>query len=195
MGPDEHHLGPIGASHDADALFERVYPAVVGLVLRVVDRSGRDRESQRLAAAEAVEVMVWARWRRLPDTDGSVARIAGRVLDRCVSLIEHRADRVPLPGGVSIEDLVDDDVLDDGAGHEWGTAGVRLDELHAVLAGADRRARRVGACVLAAGLPLEDAAALLDLRGDETVAALATVGERLTAHRRDAARVAASLGR
>ncbi len=185
---------PTDRGSEADALFMRVYPAMVGLVRRIIDRDGSDRAALRTAEDVAVDVMAWARTRRLHDTDEATTRIAGRTLDRCVDLLLRPGLQVPLPPGLEVEDLADGDVLDDGARLEWTTSGLRLEELHVALADTDRRTRRVGTCCLAAGLSPEDTAALLDLRGDETVQALARIGEQLTAHRRSAA-LGATTGR
>jgi DNA-directed RNA polymerase specialized sigma24 family protein len=187
---DVQHAGPIARRSEAHELFVRVYPAIVGLVRRVLDRPGVDVRSLTDAEQVAVEVMAWARSRRLADSDAAVVRIASRALDRCLERIEGSARRVPLPMGLVVEDLADDDVLDDGARVEWTTAGLRLGELHDALRDAPVRVRHVGVCCLGAGLAPEDVAALLDLRGDETLAALAEVAERLTGQRRS--RVAGS---
>ncbi len=184
METDVQHAGPIARRSEAHELFVRVYPAVVGLIRRVLDRPGVDVRSLADAEQIAVEIMAWARLRRLPDSDAAVTRIAARALDRCLERIEGSARRVPLPTGLVVEDLADDDVLDDGARLEWTTTGIRLGELHEALRDAPVRVRRVGVCCVGAGLAPEDVAALLDLRGDETLAALGELAERLTGLRR-----------
>ena len=130
METDVQHAGPIARRSEAHELFVRVYPAVVGLVRRVLDRPGVDVRSLADAEQVAVEVMAWARRRRLADSDAAVTRIAARALDRCLERIEGSPRRVPLPTGLVVEDLADDDVLDDGARIEWTTSGFRLGELH-----------------------------------------------------------------
>ncbi|MBU6217040.1 MAG: hypothetical protein KGR17_10600, partial [Acidobacteria bacterium] len=130
METDVQHAGPIARRSEAHELFVRVYPAVVGLIRRVLDRPGVDVRSLADAEQIAVEIMAWARLRRLPDSDAAVTRIAARALDRCLERIEGSARRVPLPTGLVVEDLADDDVLDDGARLEWTTTGIRLGELH-----------------------------------------------------------------
>ncbi len=184
METDVQHARPIARRSEAHELFVRVYPAVVGLIRRVLDRPGVDVRSLADAEQIAVEIMAWARLRRLPDSDAAVTRIAARALDRCLERIEGSARRVPLPTGLVVEDLADDDVLDDGARLEWTTTGIRLGELHEALRDAPVRVRRVGVCCVGAGLAPEDVAALLDLRGDETLAALGELAERLTGLRR-----------
>lgn len=185
METDVQHAGPIARRSEAHEFFVRVYPAVVGLVRRVLDRPGVDVRSLADAEQVAVEVMAWARRRRLADSDAAVTRIAARALDRCLERIEGSLRRVPLPVGLVVEDLADDDVLDDGARVEWTTTGIRLGELHDAVRDAPVRVRRVAVCCIGAGLAPEDVAALLDLRGDETLAALAEVADRLTALRRN----------
>lgn len=187
METEVQRPGPTARGSEAHELFVRVYPAVVGLVRRVLDRPGVDARSLVEAERVAVETMAWARSRRLADTDAAVTRITSRVLDRCLGFLDGSARRVPLPPGLAAEDLADDDVLDDGARVEWTTTGLRLGELHDVLRDAPVRVRRVGVCCLGAGLAPEDVAALLDLRGDETLAALAEVADRLTTQRRSRA--------
>jgi hypothetical protein len=182
---DVQHAGPVARRSGAHELFVRVYPAVVGLVRRVLDRPGVDLRSLADAEQVAVEVMAWARRRRLADSDASVTRITARALDQCLERIEGSARRVPLPMGLVVEDLADDDVLDDGARVEWTTSGFRLGELHDAVRDAPVRVRRVAVCCIGAGLAPEDVAALLDLRGDETLAALAEVADRITALRRN----------
>ncbi len=184
METDVQHARPIARRSEAHELFVRVYPAVVGLIRRVLDRPGVDVRSLADAEQIAVEIMAWARLRRLPDSDAAVTRIAARALDRCLERIEGSARRVPLPTGLVVEDLADDDVLDDGARLEWTTTGIRLGELHEALRDAPVGVRRVGVCCVGAGLAPEDVAALLDLRGDETLAALGELAERLTGLRR-----------
>ncbi len=181
MEIDVQHAGPVARRSGAHELFVRVYPAVVGLVRRVLDRPGVDLRSLADAEQVAVEVMAWARRRRLADSDASVTRITARALDQCLERIEGSARRVPLPMGLVVEDLADTI----GQFEHARRPGFRLGELHDAVRDAPVRVRRVAVCCIGAGLAPEDVAALLDLRGDETLAALAEVADRITALRRN----------
>ena len=167
-----------------DALFERVYPAIVGIVVRIIDRDQVSADGLRIGRDVATDVLVTARAKHLDDADDSVTRVVSWALDRCLGLLDGIDARVPLPPGITASDLADADVLADGAGLEWTLEGIALEELRIALRDLSARCRRVGLLCLGAGLSLEDASALLDLRGDEATAALAEVGERMCLRRR-----------
>ena len=167
-----------------DALFERAYPAVIGIVVRIIDRDRESADALRIGREVATEVLVTARSKHLDDADDSMTRVVGWTLDRCLGLLDGIDVRVPLPPGITAADLADADVLAEGAGLEWTLEGLALDELRIALRDLPARVRRVGLLCLGAGLSLEDTAALLDLRGDEATAALAEVGERMCVRRR-----------
>lgn len=189
IAPDDHRLAA-----GFDALFDRVYPALVGLARRVADPGRSDPGSRSVATDVAVEVMAWGRRRRLDDSDRSVSRLVGRTLDRSLTLLEDPPHLCPLPPDLEPSDLLDADVLPPDVERSWSTLGIPSRELRTALVDVDRRVRRVGLASLGAGLSLEDVAALLDLRGDEALDALAEVAERLTVRRRDRLRSAASSG-
>ena len=167
-----------------DALFQRAYPAVIGIVVRIIDRDLTSADALRVGRDVATDVLTVARSKHLDDTDESVTRVVSWAADRCLGLLDGLETRVPLPPGITAADLADADVLAEGAGLEWTVEGMALEELRIALRDLPARVRRVGLLCLGAGLSLEDTAALLDLRGDEATSALAEVGERMCVRRR-----------
>lgn len=171
------HGGPHTAPADAvdpvdpvDAWFDRVYPQVVGVVRRVLDRDGRVPSSTTLA--EQVCTEAFSR-RRGPgrDQERATTAVLGRALDLCLDeLVGH-------PGSVPVRpELVGDEFA---AGDV-----VSLSELQTALSSMRRDDRRVGLLVLAAGYSPADAAALLQVPLDEVLGHLGRVGTRLEDGRR-----------
>ncbi|MBM3662147.1 MAG: hypothetical protein FJW94_04530 [Actinobacteria bacterium] len=175
-------------------LLDRSFAGVVGLVRRVSDPSRSDPASLRAAVDIAVEVFAWARIRNLGDTDAGLTRVVRRALDRSLPLLTRPAHLCPLPVDLVPADLLDADLLTPETVTAWSTVGLSSQELRTALNDVDRNARRVGLATLGAQLTLEDTSALLDLRGDEALDALAEVAEQLTAHRRSSLRPSARTG-
>ncbi len=189
----ERGQGEPGGFDGFEPLFTRVFPAVVGLLRRVADPVGADPGCRNAAVDRSVEAFAWARVRHLDDSDRSVARVVARALDSGLELLVDPAHLCPLPADVEPADLLDGDVLTAELAQSWATLGIPSPELHTALVDVDRRARRVGLASLGAGLVLEDVAALLDLRGDHALDALAEVAERLTVRRRQRSGAAAGV--
>ena len=179
---------------DFDLSFERVYPAVVGIARRVLDR---DRSatpgSDRAADDIAVEVMTKARVHHFGDTDRAAEHIVGWTADVCLSRIIGHPGRVALPDGARADDLLTADLLEDGVGTEWDVHGLALWELQEALSGARRWDRRVGLLCLGCGLSPLHTAVVLGLKADAVTASLARVGVRLSDRRRVSAEVESPL--
>lgn len=195
-GTDETTVGAAraGSGTDFDLLFERVYPAVVGIARRVLDR---DRSaapgSDRAADDIAVEVMTRARVHHFGDTDRAAEHIVGWTADACLTRIIGHPGRVALPAGARADDLLTADLLEDGVGAEWDVHGLALWELQEALSGARRSDRRVGVLCLGCGLTPLHTAVVLGVTTDAVDASLARVGVRLSDRRRVSAEVESPL--
>ena len=191
VGADETVAGRPRSSGDFDLLFARAYPAVVGLARRVLDRDHvAPSGSAAMTADVATEALTRARVQRLSDTDAALRRIMCWAADLCVGRLVGHPGRVALPDGAKAEDLLPEDLIEDGVGLEWGQQGLPLAELQAALVGARRRDRRVGLVCLGAGLTPMHTSALLGLEPEDVERRLRRIGVRLA----DARRVDAGLG-
>lgn len=183
-----------GAGTDFDLLFERVYPAVVGIARRVLDRDrSAEPSSDRAADDIAVQVMTKARVHHFGDTDRAAEHIVGWTADVCLTRIIGHPGRVALPDGARADDLLTADLLEDGVGTEWDVHGLALWELQEALSGARRWDRRVGLLCLGCGLSPLHTAVVLGLKADAVTASLARIGVRLSDRRRVSAEVESPL--
>jgi hypothetical protein len=168
-----------------DLLFLQAYPAAVGLVRRVLDRDQVAPEGSGAMATEvATEALTRARVHRLSDSDASTHRIMGWVADLCVGRMVGHPGRVALPEGAQADDLLPQDLLDQGVGAEWRFRGLPLAELQMALVASRRRDRRAGLVCLGAGLTPVHTAALLGLDIDAVQRSLRRVGVQLADRRR-----------
>lgn len=179
---------------DSDLLFARVYPAVVGLARRVLDRDRTAPSASDAVADEiAVEALTRARVHHLQDTDRSAERIVGWVADLCLARLIGHPGRVALPEDASADALLSADLLEDGVGAEWDEHGLALWELQEAISGARRVDRRVGLVCLGCGLPRAQTAALLGMEVEDVSDSLARIGVRLSDRRRVSAEVESPL--
>lgn len=177
-----------------DALFERVYPAVVGLVRRVLDRQRvAPASSDPVVEEVAIEALTRARVHRFADTDRAAERVVGWVADLCIDHLIGHPGRVALPLGATAADLLPEDLLGRGIGTEWDEHGLALWELQEALAGARRTDRRVGVVCLGCGMPPLQTAVLLGLQRHAVESSLRRIGTRLADRRRVSAEVESPL--
>ncbi len=168
-----------------DLLFARAYPASVGLAQRALDRDQVAAVGSTAMSGEvATEALTRAKVQRLSDTDAALRRIMSWTADLTLARLLGHPGRVALPEGAKAEDLLPDDLLDDGVGSEWGRQGLPLAELHGALVTMRRRDRRVGLVTLGAGLTPRHAAALLGMTSHDVERSLARIGQHLADGRR-----------
>jgi len=173
------------ARGEFDLLFERVYPAVVGLVRRVLDRQRIAPVASDPAAEEiAIEALTRAKVHRFADTDRAAERIVGWAAELCLGRLIGHPGRVALPDGASATDLLPADLFEAGVGAEWAEHGLALGELQEALSSARRTDRRVGIVCLGCGMPPVQTAALLGIDTAQVHASLARIGTRLADRRR-----------
>ena len=171
-----------------DAFFDRVYPASVGLALRVLDRNRTVPDQSRAVAEEiATEAMTKARSKDLHTDEHAIARVMGWTADGCVSHLVGHPGRVQPPQDVTIRDLTDEKDPPD----LFGDGGLPLAELQQALSSLRRSDRRVGLVALGCGFSVADTAALLQFSIDEVRSRLMRVGTRLCDGRRFAGRPSA----
>lgn len=187
--------GPLHRSRsEFDLLFDRAYPAVVGLVRRVLDRNRvAPVASDPVAEDVAIEALTRAKVHRFGDTDRAVERVVGWAGELCLDRMIGHPGRVVLPAGAQAADLLPADLMDDGVGAEWDAHGVALWELQEALSGARRVDRRVGVICLGCGMPPSQAAILLGLDPSALDAALGRIGTRLADRRRVSAEIESPL--
>lgn len=184
----------IRTTSEFDLLFDRVYPAVVGLLRRVLDRSRIAPASSDPVVEEiAIEALTRAKVHHFADTDRAAERVVGWAADGCVDRLIGHPGRVALPAGARAEDLLPADLIDDGVGAEWDDHGLALWELQEALSGARRTDRHVGVVCLGSGMPPLQAAALLGLDRSAVAESLSRIGTRLADRRRVSAEVESPL--
>ncbi len=177
-----------------DLLFVRVYPAVVGLARRVLDRDRTAASASDAVADEiAVEALTRARVHHLQDSDRSAEKIVGWAADLCLARLIGHPGRVALPEDASADDLLSADLLEDGVGEEWDRYGLALWELQEAISGARRADRRVGLVCLGSGLPRAQTAAVLGMEVEDVSDSLERIGVRLSDRRRVSAEVESPL--
>lgn len=170
--------------------FERVYPALVGLLRRVLDRNRvAPGSSDAVVEDVAIEALTRAKVHRVADTDRAAERVVGWTAEMCIDRLIGHPGRVPLPDGAGARDLLPADLLDHGVGTEWDDHGLALWELQEALAGARRSDRRVGLVCLGCGMPPLQTAVLLGLEPAAVDASLRRIGTRLADRRRVSAEV------
>jgi DNA-directed RNA polymerase specialized sigma24 family protein len=176
---------PGTAPTEFNVLFTRAYPAVVGFLMRVLDRH-RQVPSASLARSEdlATEALARARVQGLSDSERSLARIFGWTADLCLPHLVGHPGRVPLPADLEPSDLLPEDMVDGGAGDELRHEGLPLDELQVALMGLPRRTRRVGVACLGAGLGIAETASILGLPREDVRGRVRRIGTRLADRRR-----------
>ena len=156
----------------ADSLFERTYPAAVGVARRVLDRDGVVLDSSRPLAEEvAMEAFVRCSSSPVRDDHHGAAKIISQVADSCLDRLVGHPGTVPLH-----PELLGADIEFDGM--------LPIAELQEALCDLRRRDRRVGVLALAGGLGPTEVASLLDLPLAETLRSLARIGTRLADGRR-----------
>lgn len=191
----EHLLEPSErARSEFDLLFDRTYPAVVGLIRRVLDRGRVAAASSDPVVEEvATEALTRAKVHRLNDTDRAAERVVGWAAELTVDQMIGHPGRVGLPVGARAVDLLPPDLLDGGVGSEWDDHGLALWELQEALAGARRVDRRVGVVCLGCGMPPAQTAVLLGLDAAAVASSLDRIGTRLADRRRVSAEVESPL--
>ncbi|MBS1837680.1 MAG: hypothetical protein JST64_08280 [Actinobacteria bacterium] len=185
---------PVRHSPEFDALFDRAFPAVVGLVRRALDRHRAAASSSDPVVEEiAIETLAKAKVHRFADTDRAAERIVGWAAELSLDRMIGHPGRVALPSGARAEDLLPQDLLDEGVGAEWDHHGLGLWELQEALAGARRVDRRVGVVCLACGMPPSQTAILVGADPVAVEASLRRIGTRLADRRRVSAEVESPL--
>lgn len=187
-------VGRSPARSEFDLLFDRTYPAIVGLVRRALDRKRvAPAASDPVVEEVALEALTRAKVHHFADTDRAAERIMGWTAELVLDRLIGHPGRVALPLGAEASDLLPDDLLADGVGAEWDEHGLALWELQEALSGARRNDRHVGLLCLGCGLPARQTAALLGLAPSTVSESLTRIGTRLADRRRVSAEVESPL--